>query len=180
MIMAHGDDSGLIIPPHLAPHQVVIVPIFYGQEETEVLKKAKELEENLTKAGLRVKLDDRNEYTPGWKFSEWELRGVPLRLEIGPQDLKASQAVLVRRDNRQKVKVSWEGLPEVTKELLEEIQRSLFLKGKEFRDQNTRSTDNFAQFKRLIEENRGFIVSPWCGKEGCENKVKGSGISQKG
>lgn len=172
MIMAHGDDSGLIIPPHLAPHQVVIVPIFYGQEETEVLKKAKELEENLTKAGLRVKLDDRNEYTPGWKFSEWELRGVPLRLEIGPQDLKASQAVLVRRDNRQKTKVSWEGLPEAIKDLLEKLQHSLFLKGKEFRDQNTRSADDFTQFKRLIEENRGFIVSPWCGKEACEDKVK--------
>jgi len=172
LIMVHGDDSGLIIPPKIAPYQVVIVPIFYGEEQSAVISKAHELKEMLKKSGIRVKVDDRDEYTPGWKFSEWELRGVPLRLEIGPRDLASSEAVLVRRDSREKVKTSWDALPRQTSELLESLHRSLFERAKSYREANTRQSENFEEFKGIIEEKRGFILSPWCGSEACEEEVK--------
>jgi prolyl-tRNA synthetase len=172
LIMVHGDDSGLIIPPRIAPYQVVIVPIFYGEEQSAVISKAHELKEMLKKSGIRVKVDDRDEYTPGWKFSEWELRGVPLRLEIGPRDLASSEAVLVRRDSREKVKTSWDALPRQTSELLESLHRSLFERAKSYREANTRQSENFEEFKGIIEEKRGFILSPWCGSEACEEEVK--------
>lgn len=172
LIMVHGDDSGLIIPPKIAPYQVVIVPIFYGEEQSAVIAKAHELKEMLKKSGIRVKVDDRDEYTPGWKFSEWELRGVPLRLEIGPRDLASSEAVLVRRDTREKVKTSWNALPQQTSELLESLHRSLFERAKSYREANTHESENFEEFKGIIEEKRGFILSPWCGSEACEEEVK--------
>lgn len=172
LIMVHGDDSGLIIPPKIAPYQVVIVPIFYGEEQSEVLKKAQELKNMLKKAGIRVILDDRDEYTPGWKFSEWELRGVPLRLEIGPRDIASSEAVLVRRDNREKRRAPWDSIPLITSELLESLQKSLYERAKNFRDANTRKSDDFSEFKKIMEEKRGFILSPWCGSETCEEEVK--------
>ncbi|MGB9552842.1 MAG: proline--tRNA ligase anticodon binding domain-containing protein, partial [bacterium] len=161
-----------IIPPKIAPHQVVIVPIFYGEEQSAVVTKAHELKEMLKKSGIRVKVDDRDEYTPGWKFSEWELRGVPLRLEIGPRDLASSEAVLVRRDTREKVKTSWEALPQLASDLLEALQRSLLERSKSYRESNTRESQDFAEFKNIIEEKRGFILSPWCGSEACEEEVK--------
>jgi prolyl-tRNA synthetase len=172
LIMVHGDDSGLIIPPKIAPHQVVIVPIFYGEEQRAVIAKAHELKEMLQKSGIRVKVDDRDEYTPGWKFSEWELRGVPLRLEIGPRDLASGEAVLVRRDSREKVKTSWNALPQRTSELLESVQRSLFERAKNYREANTRTSESFEEFKNIIEEKRGFILSPWCGSTSCEDEIK--------
>ncbi|MCR4428122.1 MAG: proline--tRNA ligase [Caldiserica bacterium] len=172
LIMVHGDDSGLIIPPRIAPYQVVIVPIFYGQEQEEVINKARELRDLLKKSGIRVLLDDRDEYTPGWKFSEWELRGVPLRLEIGPRDLASSEAVLVRRDNREKRRASWEALPTVAPQVLESVQKSLFDRAKNFRETNTRESEDFSEFKKIMEEKRGFILSPWCGNEACEEEVK--------
>lgn len=172
LIMVHGDDSGLIIPPKIAPHQVVIVPIFYGEEQSAVVAKAHELKEMLKKSGIRVKVDDRDEYTPGWKFSEWELRGVPLRLEIGPRDLASSEAVLVRRDTREKIKTSWEALPKLTSDLLEALQHSLLERSRSYREGNTRESQDLAEFKNIIEEKRGFILSPWCGSEACEEEVK--------
>jgi prolyl-tRNA synthetase len=172
MIMVHGDDAGLIMPPHVAPIQVVVVPIFYGNEQEEVIHKAHELAQMLEKAGLRTKVDDRDEYTPGWKFSEWELRGVPLRLEVGPRDLASSSAILVRRDNRKKEKVSWEALPARTPTVLEEIQTSLFERALAFRQANTHQVSDYAQFKRVMDEQRGFLFSPWCGGEACENQIK--------
>ncbi|MEI6510251.1 MAG: proline--tRNA ligase [bacterium] len=172
LIMAHGDDAGLVLPPRVAPIQVVVVPIFYGNEQEEVIRKAHELAQMLIGAGLRVKVDDRDEYTPGWKFSEWELRGVPLRLELGPRDLAASSAILVRRDNRKKEKVSWEALLSRIPALLEEIQSSLFERAKEFRTANTRRTSDYVQFQKVMEEQRGFLLSPWCGESACEDKIK--------
>src|SRR5512142_1625532 len=111
LIMTHGDDSGLILPPRVAPHQVVIVPIPRGNWKETVLPKAREIQQQLAAGGVRVVLDDRDAYTPGWKFAEWELRGVPLRVEIGPKDVQKSQAVLVRRDNREKTFAPLAGLP---------------------------------------------------------------------
>lgn len=172
LIMVHGDDAGLILPPRVAPIQVVVVPIFYGNEQEEVIRKAHELAQMLIGAGLRVKVDDRDEYTPGWKFSEWELRGAPLRLELGPRDLAASSAILVRRDNRKKEKVGWDALISRIPAMLEEIQSSLFQRAKEFRTANTRRTTDYVQFQRVMEEQRGFLLAPWCGEGACEDRIK--------
>src|SRR3954471_23045627 len=132
-IMTHGDDSGLVLPPRVAPHQVVIVPIPRGNWQETVLPKAEALKADLTAAGIRVMLDAREEYTPGWKFSEWELRGVPVRLEIGPKDLEKQQVVLVRRDTRSKTPTPMEGLAASVQRLLDEIQQGLFDRAIAFR-----------------------------------------------
>ncbi len=172
LVMVHGDDSGLILPPRVAPIQVVVVPIFYGEEMARIIEKAEELAGDLERAGLRVKLDSRDEYTPGWKFSEWELRGVPLRMEIGPRDLSSDQVVLVRRDTRKKESVGWEQLVPRISGMLDEVQTSLLARAKAFQEANTRRTENWQEFESIMEEQRGFLVSPWCGAEECENRIK--------
>ena len=126
VIMTHGDDSGLILPPRVAPHQVVIVPIPRGNWQETVLPIAREIRDGLVARGVRVMLDDRDAYTPGWKFAEWELRGVPVRLEIGPKDIEKSQVVLARRDTREKASVAMDGLPAHVVALLDEIQKALY------------------------------------------------------
>src|SRR5687767_187812 len=126
IIMVHGDDSGLILPPRVAPYQVVIVPIPRGNWQETVLPKARQIQADLVAQGIRVFLDDREAYTPGWKFAEWELRGVPVRLEIGPKDLEKSQVMLARRDTREKLSAPFDGLPAHVEELLATIQRALF------------------------------------------------------
>jgi len=172
VIMTHGDDSGLVIPPRIAPHQVVIVPIPRGNWRETVLPRAVELADQLTAHGIRVHLDDRDVHSPGWKYSEWEMRGVPLRLEIGPKDIEKAQVMLVRRDTRAKLPTPMEGLAEYVEELLATIQADLFAKAVAFRDAHTHRTTSRKEFDDLLEGRPGFVVSPWCGRAECEAKIK--------
>jgi prolyl-tRNA synthetase len=171
VIMTHGDDSGLVLPPRAAPYQVVVVPIGRDNWRETVLPRARELERELAAAGVRVTLDDRDE-RPGWKFSEWELRGVPLRLEIGPKDIEKSQVVLVRRDTREKTAVPMDTLVPTVRQLLEDIQRSLFERAVKFREERTQRADSYEAFKTLMEGRPGFLIAPWCGSAECEAQIK--------
>ena len=172
LVMTHGDDSGLRMPPQVAPIQVVVVPISVGNWKENVLPVAQAIEKELVEAGLRVKLDAREEFTPGWKFSEWEMRGVPLRVEVGPKDIKENRAVLVRRDVKRKDFVGLAGLAQQVKKTLQEIQSSLFEQAQKFQQENTRTVSEYQEFKDVIESKRGFIRSWWCGDEACEDKIK--------
>ena len=172
VIMVHGDDGGLILPPKIAPYQVVIVPIPRGNWKDTVLPKAKSLQAELVARGIRVFLDDRDSQTPGWKFNEWELRGVPIRMEIGPKDLEKSQVVLARRDTREKLFTPMEGLAPAVEELLNTIQRALFERAVKFRDEHTSATDSYEEFKGIMDGRPGFVISPWCGSETCEAAIK--------
>src|SRR5215831_19361352 len=137
VIMTHGDDNGLILPPRIAPYQVVIVPIPRGNWQETVLPKAREIKASLEARGIRVFLDDRDTQTPGWKFAEWELRGVPLRMELGPKDLEKSAVVVARRDTRAKESMPMDGLADAVARKLDEIQETLFNRAKTFRDEHT-------------------------------------------
>lgn len=170
IIMVHGDDRGLKLPPNVAPIQTVIVPIL-GKESELVLDKARELISRI-KEEVRAELDDRDEYTPGWKFNEWEMKGVPVRIEIGPKDIKKGQVVLVRRDTGQKIFVPEAEVITQLKTLFEEIQRNMFAEAKTFMQDNIREVKDFDEFKQVIEEKRGFVKATWCGSEECENSIK--------
>src|SRR5258705_7952061 len=145
VIMTHGDDSGLVLPPAIAPYQVVIVPIGRENWRETVLPRALEIQRELTAAGIRVTLDERDE-RPGWKFAEWELRGVPLRLEIGPKDIEKSQVLIARRDTREKLGVPMEGLPGRLQELLADVQRTLLAPAIAFREEHTPSVGDYEEF----------------------------------
>lgn len=172
VIMSHGDDSGLKLPPRVAPIQVVIVPISMGNWKEDVLPAAQAIEEGLKKVGLRVLLDTREEFTPGWKFSEYEMRGVPLRIEIGPRDVKAGQAVLVRRDTREKIALPLDAMASKVPGILEDIQASLFREAETFLRENTRQAGCWEEFKDVMDNQRGFVKSLWCGSDACEDKIK--------
>ena len=172
VIMVHGDDSGLKFPPRIAPTQIVIIPISLGNWKQEVLPKAQELEQKLKQEGWRVKLDDREEFTPGWKFSEYEMRGIPLRIEIGPRDIKNNQAVVVRRDNRTKESVGLDSLQMKIPQILSDIQDAMLAEAQKFQKENTREVDNYEDFKSVLESKRGFIKTFWCGSQDCEDKIK--------
>jgi prolyl-tRNA synthetase len=173
VIMTHGDDGGLILPPRIAPHQVVIVPIISKPKFKEtVLPKAQEIRAELAARGIRVYLDDRDSQTPGWKFNEWEMRGVPLRLEIGPKDLEKAQVVLARRDTREKSFVPMDGLAAHVEALLATIQKALFERASAFRTEHTSETDSYDEFKQIMDGRPGFVVSPWCGSATCEADIK--------
>ena len=171
-IMVHGDDSGLVLPPRVAPYQVVIVPIPRGNWQETVLPKAREIQQQLVAGGVRVNLDDRDAYTPGWKFAEWELRGVPLRLEIGPKDLEKSQVLVARRDTREKLGVPMDGLVGRIGALLDEIQQNLLARAMAFRDEHTQRADTYDAFKQAMEGRPGFVIAPWCGSAACEAQIK--------
>jgi prolyl-tRNA synthetase len=172
LIMAHGDDSGLILPPRLAPYQVVIVPIPRGDWQTTVLPHARALRDDLVAAGVRVMLDDRDAYTPGWKYAEWELRGVPLRLEIGPRDIEKRQALSVRRDTRAKAAMPIDGAAAAVRPLLDEIQQAMLARALEFRESHTSEASDYGEFQQIMEGRPGFVIAPWCGSEGCEAAIK--------
>ncbi len=172
VVMTHGDDSGLILPPRIAPHQVVIVPIPRGDWRETVLPHAERIRGDLEGRGVRVRLDDREEHSPGWKYAEWEMRGVPLRLEIGPRDVERGQVMLVRRDTREKMAASRDGLSERVDELLDAIQQELFDRAVAFRDEHTVRTADRAEFDAVLEGRPGYVVAPWCGEAGCEARVK--------
>ncbi len=172
VIMTHGDDGGLILPPRIAPYQVVMVPIPRGNWRETVLPKAQEIRRDLMARGIRVMLDDRDTQTPGWKFNEWELRGVPLRLEIGPKDLEKSQVVLARRDTREKSFVPMDGLTAHVEQLLADIQQALLQRALTFRQEHTSETDSYDEFKQILDGRPGFVISPWCGSAACEAAIK--------
>lgn len=168
IIMVHGDDSGLVLPPKIAPIQVVIVPI--AQHKEGVLDKARELKDRISRVAS-VKLDDSDKMA-GWKFNEYEMKGIPVRLEVGPKDIENNQVVLVRRDNREKLVVSIDELEVKLEELLEDIQKSLFEKAKTLRDEKTYSATTMEEFKEIADTKPGFIKSMWCGETACEEKIK--------
>jgi prolyl-tRNA synthetase len=172
IVMVHGDDGGLTLPPRIAPYQVVIVPIPRGNWRETVLPKAQAIRDELVARGIRVHIDDRDTQTPGWKFNEWELRGVPLRMEIGPKDLEKSQVVLARRDTREKSSAPMEGLGAHVEKRLAEIQQALYDRALKFREEHTSSTDSYAEFKEIMEGRPGFVISPWCGSAACEAAIK--------
>lgn len=167
IIMVHGDNSGLVLPPRIAPIQTMIVPI--AQHKEGVLDKAYELKKRLS--GFRVKVDDTDK-SPGWKFSEQEMRGIPTRVEIGPNDIEANQAVIVRRDTREKIVVSLDELEEKIAEILENIQNDMLERARAHREAHTYEAVDYAQFKELVENKPGFIKAMWCGDEACEDKIK--------
>jgi prolyl-tRNA synthetase len=172
LIMTHGDDSGLIIPPVVAPIQVVIIPIPAKNWEKTVLPKAKKILEDMNNVGIRAKLDDRESYTPGWKFSDWEMRGVPIRIEIGQKDVAKNQVIMVRRDTHEKSPLSLDNLMPQISSLLEEIHKSLFQRAFAFRKENTHQVESYDDFKDIIKSKGGFLVSFWCGDDNCEAKIK--------
>ncbi len=169
IIMVHGDDSGLVLPPKVAPVQVMVIPI--QQRKEGVLEKAAEVKEALAKAGLRVKLDDTDK-SPGWKFSEQEMRGIPIRVELGPKDIEAGKCVIVRRDTREKIEVSFEDVAETAAELMDVIQKDMFERAKAHRDSHITDVKTYAAFKDAVEHKPGFIRAMWCGDEACEVKIK--------
>lgn len=173
LIMIHGDDSGLILPPRVAPIQVVIVPISAGNWQETVLPQARTIFTNLKNKGLRVFLDDRDSYTPGWKYADWEMRGVPVRMEIGPRDIEKKQVVLVNRLNRKKSFIAWSDLAGELSRMLEEIQAEMFLRAKAFQDENTHTVQTFSELQEAMAGGRGLIKSGWCGGADCEARVKG-------
>jgi prolyl-tRNA synthetase len=171
VIMTHGDDSGLVLPPAVAPYQVVIVPIGRDNWRETVLPRAQEIRRELETAGIRVTLDDREE-RPGWKFAEWELRGVPLRLELGPKDIEKSQVLIARRDTREKLSIPMDGLAVPVRELLDAIQRNLLEKAMQFRGDHTQRVDSYESFKQTMEGRPGFVIAAWCGADDCEAQIK--------
>ena len=171
LIMVHGDASGLILPPRIAPYQVVIVPIWRKEHEKAAVSELVERVQQLLKGKVRVKVD-RSENTPGWKFNEWEMRGVPVRMEIGPRDVQNHNVMLVRRDNRAKEAVSVEDLPLRLPAVLEEVQQGLFQRALEFRQKNTYSTDSYEEFKQIIAEKRGFVRVKWAEDSAAELAIK--------
>jgi prolyl-tRNA synthetase len=172
LIMTHGDDSGLVLPPNVAPFQVVIVPIPRGNWKETVLPRAEAIRDELTAAGVRVKLDASEENSPGWKYAEWELRGVPLRLEIGPKDIEKAQVFSARRDTREKAAIPLAGLAARVTELLGEIQRNLLARARQFREEHTSEAANWTEFKAAMEGRPGFVIAAWCGEADCEAAIK--------
>ncbi len=171
MILQHSDEKGLVLPPKVAPVQVVIVPITFDDTKTYVLAEAKKIKEKLEHNGVRVLMDDRDGYTPGWKFNEWEMKGVPVRIEIGPKDLEKKQVMLSRRYNKEKQALPLAGVADECPLILEQIQKELFLKAKKHLDASKVNVESLDEAKKYIEEGRLLFV-PWCESEGCEETFK--------
>ena len=169
IIMVHGDNSGLVLPPRIAPVQAVIIPI--QQRKEGVLEKADELFAALKAAGIRVKVDDTDR-SPGYKFAEQEMRGIPVRVECGPKDIENGQAVICRRDTREKYVVSFEELPAKVQEVLDTMQKDMLERARAHRDSHTYTAKNYDEFKELINTKPGFVKAMWCGSRECEDKIK--------
>ena len=168
IIMVHGDDNGLVLPPKIAPIQAMIVPV--SQHKEGIIEKARELKKNLSKI-IRVGIDESDKM-PGWKFSEYEMKGIPLRIEIGPRDIEKNQVVLVRRDNREKLFVPMNEIDLKVSQVLSDIQRKLYDRAGKEMEQRIYSADNFNDFEKLINEKPGFVKAMWCGNQKCEDKIK--------
>jgi len=176
IVMVHGDDNGLILPPRVAPCQIVVVPIITTEHRDAVIGKAKALHAALVQTGIRAKADLDETKSPGWKYNEWDLRGVPLRLEIGPKDMAKNQVCLARRDltdrTQKKVFIAEDAMIETVRRLLDEIQTSMFARARDFRERNTHAVTNYEQFREIIENQRGFVVGPWAGSAEDEARIK--------
>ena len=172
LIMAHSDDKGLVIPPRLAPTEAVVIPVFRKDNVEGVLAYARQLGADLRQAGLRVELDLDDSASPGWKFAEWEMVGVPVRVEVGPKDIEKNQVVLVRRDTGEKLFVDRGAVTVKIRELLQEIQTQLFQRALDYRTKNTVRVGSYNEFRQLMEGDGGFVQAPWCGSRECEAHVK--------
>jgi prolyl-tRNA synthetase len=172
LVMVHGDDSGLILPPEISPVQTVIIPISRGDWKETILPQAENIYHELKQNNIRVILDDRDTYTPGWKFSEWEMKGVPVRLELGPKDLEKKQVVLVNRINRDKKFVPVENLTETLKKLLADIQSELLSRARDFKASQTHIARTESEIIDIIETRRGLVKTAWCGSPQCEIPIK--------
>lgn len=169
LIMAHGDDQGLILPPAIAPVQVVIIPV---KSDAPLVAFCEKLQDELQTSGIRVKIDRREEKTVGWKFNEWELKGVPIRIEVGKREMESGELTVFRRDTQEKFKVKSEKLKVEVKQLLDNIQKNLFEKHKKFTEENTHIVDSYDEFKKIMEGAKGFLRALWCENVECEKKIK--------
>ena len=169
VIMVHGDNSGLVLPPKIAPTQVMVIPIM--QKKEGVLEKAAELKDRLAAKGFRVKVDDTDK-SPGWKFSEQEMRGIPVRVEIGPKDIEANKCVICRRDTREKLECSLDELEAKIGEVLEKMQVEMLENARARRDAQTYVATNMEEFRAIFAEKSGFVKAMWCGEQACEDKIK--------
>lgn len=173
LIMAHSDDEGLVLPPSLAPIQVVIVPIYKNEEQLEAIsEKANEIKKALQKRGISVKYDDRDTYKPGWKFAEYELKGVPVRIAMGPRDLENGTVEVARRDTKEKEILELVDLDNKVAHLLEKIQKNIYQKALDFRDESITRADTFEEFKQILDTKGGFISAHWDGTGETEDKIK--------
>jgi len=172
VIMTHGDDSGLILPPNVAPWQVVIIPIPRGNWKETVLPACQAIRDELKVAGIRVKLDDDESQTPGWKYAEYEMRGVPLRLEIGPKDLEKRSVFSARRDTKVKAPLPMDGLAGHVRALLDEIQANLLARARAFRESHTSTAASWHEFTETMAGRPGFVIAPWCETDDCEAAIK--------
>ena len=173
LIMTHSDDQGLVLPPNLAPYQVVIVPIYKGEEQLEAISQvANEIVDDLKMRGISVKFDNRDTHKPGWKFNEYELKGVPLRIGIGPKDLEKRTVELARRDTLTKEFVPKDDIVDKVAHLLKEIQENLFEKAKKYREEHYTEVDTFEEFKEVLESKGGFISAHWDGTAATEDEIK--------
>ena len=172
IIMVHGDDKGLILPPKISPTQVIIVPIYKDDSKTVVKQKAYELEQKLKNSKIRAQTDDRDEYTSGWKFNDWEMKGVPLRVNVGLRDIKENQVELIRRDTKERFYVTEKELVNQTLSTLDKIQSNMFDRAKSHLQENTRSAATLEELLSVLETSGGFVACSWCGKRECEDLVK--------
>ena len=173
LVMAHSDDDGLILPPELAPIQVVVVPIYRNDEQLkQIVDKATHIRNNLTSMGITVKIDDRDTHKPGWKFAEYEQKGIPVRIAIGPRDLENSTVELARRDTKEKEVVNMSGLENRVRDLLDQIQSNIYQKALKFREENSFVVDDYEEFKKILDDKGGFIYAHWDGTTETEEKIK--------
>ena len=173
LIMTHSDDNGLVLPPNLAPIQVVIVPIYKGEEQlAQISEVANKMVAEMRAKGISVKFDDRDTHKPGWKFNEYELKGVPIRIAIGPKDLEKGTVEVARRDTLEKEFLQQTDVANKVEHLLEQIQANLFTKSQTFNEENTRNVDSWEEFKDVIENKPGFIYAHWDGTAETEDKIK--------
>jgi prolyl-tRNA synthetase len=172
LIMVHGDDRGLVLPPKVAPTQVIMIPIGPPKTREAVIGRTDELFKQLKDAGVRVRVDDRSDVTPGWKFNEYEMRGVPVRLELGPRDMENGVCVLVSRVTGEKKIIQQENLVEEIQAMLDQVHNEMFERALKFREDHFYSSDSLEELKASMDEKRGFALVGWCGSEECEDKVK--------
>jgi prolyl-tRNA synthetase len=173
LVMAHSDDDGLILPPRIAPLQVVIVPIYKGDEQKQQIDaKVKEIMQGLKASGFSVKYDDNDNNRPGWKFAEYEMKGVPVRIAIGARDLQNNVAEVARRDTKEKQSISLDGIVDHIKQLLEDIQQNLYNKALAFRTGHTSKANTWEEFEKLLDEKGGFVSAHWDGTAETEEAIK--------
>ena len=172
MIMVHGDDKGLVLPPKVSPIQIVIIPIYYSEEdERNVIAKAEEIKDMLESKKIRVHIDTRSELTPGFKFHDWELKGVPLRIEIGPKDIQNKKIVLAKRFDKEKINMPFEEINHEIDSIMKKIQKEMLSAARKILEDNTKNIQNYSEFKSEVKEG-GFLKAYWCGNQACEEKIK--------